>query len=175
MRRTITTNDRKKYEYFYGLISRHKALIENLCMRRASGDESYCAELRQECYIAIWRHEEPIRTSTSPRQESFWIYWICRSAFSQLRYLQRTQLHIPIDELLSDTLADTDDHTPVNDHIESLSSVLNAHERQAVRLMAEGYTPKEMAQELGIKHRSAVQLRYRIISKLRKHAQTENH
>lgn len=174
MRHTMTNNDSTKYENFYGLISRHKALIENLCMRRASGDESYCAELRQECYIAIWRHEKHIRTSTSPRQESFWIYWICRSAFSQLRYLQRTQLHIPLDERLSDTLADTNDNAQINEHIESLSSVLNAHERQAVRLMAEGYTPKEMAQELGIKHRSAVQLRYRIISKLRKHASKDN-
>lgn len=53
----MTTNDRQKYEHFYGLIERHKALIERLCMRRASGDIRYCAELRQECYINIWKHE----------------------------------------------------------------------------------------------------------------------
>ena len=29
----MTTNDRLKYEHFYGLIERHKALIERLCMR----------------------------------------------------------------------------------------------------------------------------------------------
>ena len=40
--------------------------------------------------------------------------------------------------------------------------------------MAEGYTPDEMARELGIKLHSAIQLRYRIIAKLRNYYRTEN-
>ena len=166
----MTTNDRLKYENFYGLIERHKALIEGLCMRRASGDSAYCAELRQECFIAIWKHEKQINTDISPLQETLWVYWLCRSAFSRLRFLHRSHLFVPLSEALADTVAQPDDPLDtLRDYIETLSSVLNPHERQAVVLMAEGYTPDEMASQLGIKKRSAVQLRYRIVSKLRQH------
>lgn len=160
-------NDRQKYEHFYGLIERHKALIESLCMRRASGNSRYCVELRQECYISIWKHEKQISVNISPLQETLWVYWRCRSAFSRLRFLHRTHLYIPLDENMSDTLANPDDPSMLRDYIESLASVLNPHERRAVELMAEGYTPDEMARELGIKPHSAIQLRYRIIDKLR--------
>ena len=162
-------NDRQKYEHFYGLIERHKALIESLCMRRASGNSRYCVELRQECYISIWKHEKQISVNISPLQETLWVYWRCRSAFSRLRFLHRTHLYIPLDENMSDTLANPDDPSMLRDYIESLASVLNPHERRAVELMAEGYTPDEMARELGIKPHSAIQLRYRIIDKLRKY------
>ena len=165
----MTKNDRQKYEHFYGLIERHKALIERLCMRRASGDSRYCAELRQECYISIWKHEKQISADISRMQETLWVYWLCRSAFSRLRFLQRTHLYIPLDENMASTHADADNLMPLRDRIESLAAVLNPHERQAVELMAEGYTPDEMARELGIKPHSAIQLRYRIIAKLRQH------
>lgn len=169
----MTTNDRQKYVHFYGLIERHKTLIEGMCMRRASGDSCRCAELRQECYIMIWKHEKQIGTDIQPLSETLWVYWLCRSAFSRQRFLHRSHLWIPLDDTLADTLTVPDDG-PLRDYIESLSSVLNPHERRAVGLMAEGYTPDEMAQELGIKPHSAVQLRYRIIAKLRQHFNSEN-
>jgi len=170
----MTTTDRQKYEHFYGLIERHKALVESMCMRRASGDSRYCAELRQECYISIWKHEQQIGADVSPMQETLWVYWLCRSAFSRLRYLQRAHLYVPLDENMADTLADTDDLAPLRDRIEALAVLLTPHERRALELMAEGYTPDEMARELGIKPRSAIQLRHRIIAKLRKHFKTES-
>ena len=132
----MTTNDRLKYEYFYGLIERHKALIERLCMRRSSGDSYHCAELRQECYITIWKHEKQISTDISPLQETLWVYWLCRSAFSRLRFLHRTHLYFPLDENMADTIA-APDEGDLREYIESLSSVLNPHERRAVELMAE--------------------------------------
>lgn len=165
----MAANDGEKYRHFYGLIERHKALIESLCMRRASGDSRYCAELRQECYISIWKHEKQISDDITPLQETLWVYWLCRSAFSRLHFLRRTCLHIPLDGEMADTLAEADEQTLLRDRIESLASVLNPHERRAVGLMAEGYTPDEMARELGIKPHSAIQLRYRIIAKLRQH------
>ena len=170
----MTTTDRQKYGHFYGLIERHKALVESMCMRRASGDSRYCAELQQECYIAIWKHEQQIGADVSPMQETLWVYWLCRSAFSRLRFLQRAHLYVPLDENMADTLADRDDLAPLRDRIEALAVLLTPHERRALELMAEGYTPDEMARELGIKPRSAIQLRHRIIAKLRQHFKTEN-
>lgn len=162
----MTTNDRLKYEHFYGLIERHKTLIERLCMRCSSGDSHHCAELRQECYFTIWKHEKQISTDILPIQETLWIYWLCRSAFSRLRFLHRSRLYLPLDENMSDTIAAPDEDY-LREQIDSLSSILNPHERHAFKLMAEGYTPDEMANELGIRPHSAVQLRYRIIAKLR--------
>lgn len=168
----MTINDRLKYEHFYCLIERHKALIERLCMHRSSGDGSRCAELRQECYITLWKHEKQISTNLTPLQETLWVYWLCRSAFSRLRFLHRSHLYLPPDENIADTIADPYEGY-LRDRIESISTVLNPHERRAVELMAEGYTPGEMANELGIKPRSAVQLRYRIIAKLRQHCRSD--
>jgi len=169
----MTTNDGLKYEHFYGLIERHKALIERFCMHRSSGDSYLFAELRQECYITIWKHEKQISADIHHLQETLWVYWLCRSAFSRLRFLSRTHLYLPLDENMADTIAVPDEST-LHDYIESITSVLNPHERQAVELMSEGYTPDEMAHVLGIKPRSAVQLRYRIIAKLRQYYRSDN-
>ncbi|MBQ9587645.1 MAG: hypothetical protein IJR26_07300 [Bacteroidales bacterium] len=76
----MTTNDRLKYEHFYGLIERHKALIERLCMRRSSGDSYHCAVLRQECYITIWKHKKQIGTDLSPLRES-WHFSLVENRF----------------------------------------------------------------------------------------------
>lgn len=172
----MAENDPHRYDHFYGLITRHRELIESMCMHRASGDSHYCAQLRQECYIAIWKHEKQIASDIAPLQETLWIYWLCRGAFSRHRFLHRTHLFVSLDETFDDSLAapDDDDNTCLRDRIESLAAVLTPHERRAVGLMAEGYTPDEMARELGIRPHSAVQLRYRTIAKLRHHFKQNN-
>lgn len=165
---------RTKYEHFDGLIERNNALIERMCILRASGDGRRCDELRQECYIMIWKHEKQIGTDISPRQEALWVYWTCRSAFSRLRLLRRAHLYVALDDTLADTLAAHDGTDPLGDYIETLSAILTPHERRAVELMVQGHTPDEMALELGIKPHSAVQLRHRVIAKLRKRFNPEN-
>ena len=164
----MAANDQPTHQQFHALILRHRDLIERLCMRRASGDYHRCAELRQDCYISIWRHLASLRHDASPLQETLWVVWQCRSVFSRLRFLRRTHLFLPLDDSLADTLAAPDEST-LRDYIDSLADILTPHERQALQLMAEGYNPDEMASELGIKPQSAVQLRYRIIAKLRSH------
>lgn len=164
----MAANDQLTHPQFHALILRHRDLIERLCMRRASGDYHRCAELRQDCYISIWRHLASLRHDASPLQETLWVVWQCRSVFSRLRFLRRTHLFLPLDDSLADTLA-APDESSLRDYIDSLADILTPHERQALQLMAEGYNPDEMASELGIKPHSAVQLRYRIIAKLRSH------
>ena len=169
----MAANDQPTHPQFHALILRHRDLIERLCMRRASGDYHRCAELRQDCYISIWRHLASLRHDASPLQETLWVVWQCRSVFSRLRFLRRTHLFLPLDDSLADTLA-APDESSLRDYIDSLADILTPHERQALQLMAEGYNPDEMASELGIKPHSAVQLRYRIIAKLRQHHRPDN-
>lgn len=164
----MAANDQPTHEQFQALILRHRDLIERLCMRRASGDYRRCAELRQDCYISIWRHAASLRPDATPLQERLWVYWQCRSVFSRLRFLRRSLHFIPLDDSLADTIA-TPDETTLRDYIDSLAEILTPYERQALQLMAEGYNPDDMARELGIKPHSAAQLRYRIKAKLRNH------
>lgn len=122
--KTTMNDGRTKYEHFDGLIERNNALIERMCILRASGDGRRCDELRQECYIMIWKHEKQIGTDISPRQEALWVYWTCRSAFSRLRLLRRAHLYVALDDTLADTLAAHDGTDPLGDYIETLSAIL---------------------------------------------------
>lgn len=164
----MAANDQPTHDQFHALILRHRDLIERLCMRRAAGDYHRCAELRQDCYISIWRHAASLRPDATPLQENLWVYWQCRSVFSRLRTLRRSLHFIPLDDAMANTIA-APDETTLHDYIDSLADILTPYERHALQLMAEGYNPDDMARELGIKPRSAVQLRYRIKAKLRNH------
>lgn len=164
----MAANDQPTHQQFHALILRHRDLIERLCMRRAAGDYHRCAELRQDCYISIWRHAASLRPDATPLQETLWVYWQCRSVFSRLRFLRRSLHFIPLDDALANTI-DESDGTTLRDYIDSLADILTPYERQALQLMAEGYNPDDMARELGIKPHSAAQLRYRIKAKLRHH------
>ena len=162
----MDNSDREQYDRYDCLIARHGALIERLCMRHAWGDTNRCAELRQECYISLWRYLPTLREGANAFQEKAWVAWHCRSVFSHLAYRRRTHQFLPLDDSMADTIAEPDDGHLL-DTIDTLATLLTPHERRAFYLMADGYSAEDMARELGIKHRSAVLLRHRIIKKLR--------
>lgn len=171
----MENNNLVAYEEFDSLIARHKSLINGLCMRYASGDETCCAELRQDCYISLWHYLPTLREGSSLIHETAWVIWHCRSVFSHMRYRRRTHQLLPfenLDEEMADTMAEPEDDG-VHETLETLALHLTPEERDALFLMAEGYSAEELAQELGIKHRSAVQLRHRIIGKLRDNVEKE--
>lgn len=160
-------NGQERYDKFDALIARHSILIESLCIRHAAGDENRCTELRQDCLISLWHYLPKLREGCSPFHETAWVVWHCRSVFSHLRYRRRTHLFLPLDENMADTVAAPNDSRQ-RETIDKLATLLTPHERHAFLLMAEGYSAEDMAKELGIKHRSAVTLRHRIIEKLKK-------
>lgn len=159
-------NERQQYDRFDSLIARHRGLIDSLCTRHALGDVNRCEELRQECYISIWYYLPTLRNDAKPFHETAWVVWHCRSVFSHLHYQRRTLHFQPIDDNTTDTIGEPDDDR-LGDILDTLAILLTPHERRAFYLMAEGYSAEEIALELGIKHRSAVLLRHRIIEKLR--------
>lgn len=160
--------DSEEWKHFYDLLERHRDLIERLCMLRASGNCRRCADLMQECYIFIWRHEKQISANMSFSQEKAWIYWLCRSAFSHYSFLEKAGLLEPLDENVADISSGDGDKSLLRDRIESLVAGLTPYEKRVVEMIADGYTDKEMSSLLGIKTHSVNQLRYRIIAKLRK-------
>ena len=99
-------NERQLYDRFDSLIARHRDLIDRLCMRRALGNVSRCAELRQDCYISLWHYLPKLRENANPFHETAWVVWHCRSVFSHLRYRRRTHLFLPIDDNMADTISE---------------------------------------------------------------------
>lgn len=158
------------YGRFDALIARHRQLILNMCMRRADGNGNRCAELVQDCYIAMWHHLPSLREDASQLQEAAWVAWQCRSVFSRRGKASPTLL--PIDDNLTGTLVQHDDD-PLRESIDAMAEVLTPHERHALELMTEGYSIGDMARELGIRRDSAAKLRHRIYEKLRRHFNPE--
>lgn len=165
--------NRQLYSKFDSLIASHRNLIDRLCMRHAFGDVERCAELRQDCYISLWRYLPTLRENASSFHERAWVAWHCRSVFSHLRYRRRTHRLLWIGENLTDTVLENES-SHLRDTIDTLATTLTAHERQAFYLMADGYSAEDLAKELGIKHRSAVMLRHRIIAKLRQNSNSND-
>lgn len=165
--------NRQLYSKFDSLIASHRNLIDRLCMRHAFGDVERCAELRQDCYISLWRYLPTLRENASSFHERAWVAWHCRSVFSHLRYRRRFHKFLPLGDNVADVLSENEQNK-LRETIENLSTQLTPHERQAFYLMADGYSAEELAKEMGIKHRSAVLLRHRIISKLRQNSNSND-
>lgn len=163
----MENRDQQLYDKFDRLISQHRALIDRLCMQRALGDKNRCAELRQDCYISIWHYLPKLRDGSNHFHEAAWVAWHCRSVFSHLNYRRRTHLFLPLDNNMADTISESDE-SELRDAIDALAIQLTPHERRAFYLMADDYSAEDMAKELGIKYRSAILLRHRIIKNYEK-------
>lgn len=162
-------SETRLYEKYDSLIARYGDMIERFCMLRSMGNRSRCAELRADCYISLWRYLPSLREGASPRQEAAWVIWNCRSAFSHFRYRRQTHQFLPLSIDIADSVPAVDNTAEdlLDETLDALSSLLTPRERQAFGLIAKGYSAEDLAKELGIKHRSAVLLRHRIIEKLR--------
>lgn len=159
---TLTYNER-----FEIVVTRHEGLIVRMCLRRALGDTAMRRELHQECLIGIWRHLDTLRPGATLRQERLWVYWQCRAAFTDFRPCRLALDVVPIGAVEDWHLAVPVENA-ARERVEVLAELLEGREREAFMMMAEGCNADEIAEELGIKPRSAVQLRYRITAKLRK-------
>lgn len=65
----MSQSEQDKYSKFNALLDRHKAQIENMCTRRSRGEYNLFAELRQECYISIWKHQDSLRADANIMQD----------------------------------------------------------------------------------------------------------
>lgn len=162
-------NDGQTYSRFDGLIARHELLIERLCAYHALGDPHLCAELQQECYMSLWRYLPRLSENAGPFREEAWVIWHCRSVFSHRRYRHKKVLPtVPLKEGMTEMMP-TDSEDEQNIYIGTLAAQLSPDEREFFRLMADGHSAEELAKMLGIKQRSAVMKKHRIIKKLRKY------
>lgn len=156
----------KTFARFDSLIARHRALIDHLCIRYSDNDAELCNDYRQDCYCSLWHYLPSLKENSNYFQERSWVAWHCRSVFSHHNERNRKRQFIPLTKEIADSAAESDNNE-ARETIEALAVTLTPYERRAILLIADGYDAEDLAKELGIKHRSAVSLRHRIIDKLR--------
>lgn len=147
------------------LLNRHRWLIERLCMQATYGDAEQCADMIQECYMAIWRQHKKLRANATEREVRSWLKWQCRHVISNMLRRHRHRM-LPLDDYLADTIAAPDD-SGNGELIEELAANLNPRYRLILALMLEGYTTAEIAAELHLSPENAKTLRRRLIEHMR--------
>ena len=160
----------ERYRRFDDVTHRHRKLIRLMCWRRASGSDELCADLVQECYMAIWNHLGTMRTDGNEWYEAGGVMWQCRSALEHWRRRHKRALRLfdgMADETLADNLA-----SEQSELIEELAADLSDTERRILGLILMGYTPAEIGPMLGIRPVSVTRQRSRIVRKMRQTYET---
>lgn len=149
------------------IICRHERLIERLCIRHSHGDAFLCAEFKQSCHIAIWTHLPSLRPDTDGKNETLWVIWQCRSVFSHEASSKKRIVFETLNETMDSP--ESNEQESMLETLDEMAQLLPSNMQSPFLLMAAGLSVPEIAQQLGIKNKSVLQLRYRIISLLRKH------
>lgn len=162
------TNDR--YSEFDALVTRHRRMIRAICLWHATGGAVECDDLVQEVLASLWRSRGRLRPGCSAGEEKAWVRLHCRSVVSHF-YRKKRIATVSLEEgsLMTDELSETADR---RETIEMLASDLTAHEREILQMTLEGYEADEIAERTGIKPRSVVQTRWRIVQKMKQKADT---
>ena len=156
--------DIKEYDQ---LIERHKKLINFLCLRASYGQKVHYSDLVQECYIELLKCLSERTADLSATPENIWVYWKCRSAITRYRrsVQQLPQMMHDVNE--ADSMVSDGAVTQLT--VDDLAACLDGVERHCFLLMADGADDEELERELGIKHRSLIQLRHNIKKKLQQY------
>ena len=157
-------------ERFSVLIERYHLLVRKLCWQCSRGDAVRCAELVQDCYVALWRRLPDLRADAGERQVRSWVAWRCRSAL-QHSLGRRRHRWKPLDTVVDDYPDATED---LRDKVEELAVGLTDHEQRYLALLFEGYTHKEIAVMMNREIDSIYKMRLRILEKMRQNANIQN-
>ena len=138
-------------------------MIRAICLWHATGGAEQCDDLIQEVLLQLWTARDKLREGCSAEEEKAWVRWHCRSVISH--YHRRRRLPtVPLDsaEEVAATQADEDRET-----IEALSTGLDERQRKVLQMILDGYRADEIAATLGVKKRSVVQMRWRIVQRMK--------
>ncbi len=163
-----TTDNRDRYSDFDALVQRHRRMIRAICLWNATGGAVQCDDLVQEVLASLWHYRHRLRSDASPGEERAWVRLHCRSVISHFRRRKQVET-IPLDEEMPLAAAESDDRRAT---IDELATGLTDHERQVLQLTLDGWSTDEIADELDVKNRTVVQIRWRIVQKMKEKAQT---
>lgn len=62
-----------RYEFFEGLIRRHRTAVWRLCLRHTKGDADRASDLVQEIWLSLWKYLGTMRPGCSAGQERRWV------------------------------------------------------------------------------------------------------
>ena len=143
-----------------------------MCRWYARGNAELTSDLVQEVLARMWRKYDMLHEGASASEERTWIRWQCRSV---AEHHSRRQVPVLVsldeqEEIIDDTMG-----AERRELLLSLAEGLNRNERQLLDLLLEGYSTSEAAVKMGMKNHSVDQLRYRMIQKMRKKMERNEH
>ena len=133
---------------FSRLLSNHHTLMWRLCRSRSGGDSEYCKDLLQEVYIDLWRNLDKLRPDATKRQERAWVGWQARSTLYRSGRKERMVTE-PLTDEMAETIGADNEHREV---LESCLEALSDDERQMIKYYLDGYSAKEIGQQIGASH-----------------------
>jgi len=146
-------------ERFDRLIGHYGKHIRTLCWNRSSGDPVRCAELVQECYVALWSHLPELHADLPSSRATVWMLWQCRGALTHYFRLHRPWLSF---DAVADRVA-VDEADSASSQLRELAASLPPRERRYVDLLLDGYSPAAIAHEMHISVDTLYKLRRRAI------------
>ncbi len=149
------------------MVQRHRRMIRAICLWHATGGAVECDDLVQEVLAALWHYRHRLREGATPEEERAWVRFHCRSVV-QHQYRRKRVETVRLDEQMP--LADAP-QADARERIAELATDLTAHERKVMEMTLDGYEADDIARELGIKSRSVVQIRWRIVKKMKQKSQ----
>ena len=146
------------------LLTRHRRLIERLCIHASLGEPKLAAELLEECYVALWRRQRSLRRGAKPAEVRAWVVWVCRGTIHRYRHNGHHHLTI-LDDYMADSIVAPDD-LGAAELLDELAASLGARDKLILSLMLEGYSASEIAERLMLHPENAKTLRRRLIERL---------
>ena len=164
--------NKTRYDDFDRLVMRHQRWIRFLCRWHARGNAVLTSDLVQDVLERMWRKYDMLHEGASESEERTWIRWQCRSV-AEHQSRRQTPVLVSLDE--QEEIFDDTTNVERRELLLSLAEGLNSNERQLLDFLLEGYSTAEAAEKMGMKVHSADQLRYRMIQKMRKNVEKDEH
>lgn len=151
----------------------HRDYIERFFVVRVKGNEALCRELVGEAYLNILTHFHTLRPNSSAMQQKNFVWWYCRDTWKRHWLNTDAISYLPLEDHMGATSPDNEDEeTLLRESIENIAQLLSRRERMYFRLMADGHSIDDIAKYLGVKRRTVITTRHRILKHLRKLAGT---
>lgn len=162
----------KDKELFSEWVEQYKDMLWHVCADYSLGRAWEVRDAYQEVLVALWRDMDTIRES---RYEKTWVY---RVATNTMLMLARKQQNLSVDTLPPDVdqLFQTEAEGPMLiDYANMLRLIdrMNKLDRYIVRSHLDGFSLKEIGEELDMSRNTVTQRYNRAIKKLRQQYEDE--
>lgn len=157
---------KRTYNDYDRLVERYRKFILFLCHRASYGRVEMSRELLQECYVELLQRLPELDAAVLPPREAAWVYVRCRVAIGRYQRRLARAATLPLPRDMEERLVSADE-SESQFVVGDFAACLREPERRFFLLMAQGADDEELAQALGVKHRTVIQMKHNIKKKFK--------